>query len=148
MGAGDIHDAQADRKGVEAPGILITSIDRVKQTFANQKVACLGALREQNAEFVAAEAPDDIRVPKALLQKPGDLLEGVIAFAMAKVVIDIFQIIYVDENQCRAHALARSQFQALLRQADEAAAIVQAGQFVHKGEAAQMQLGLLPGNRK
>ena len=85
---------------------------------------------EQDAEFVAAKASDDIRFAEALPEQAGDSLEGVIAFTMAKVVVDVFEIVHIDKNQRRAHALARSQFQVLLGQANEAAAIVQASQFV------------------
>src|SRR5438309_7627176 len=101
---------------------------------------------KQGAEFIAAEASDDVGLAEALPQQAGDLLEGVIAFAMAKFVVDVFKIIHIDEDQRRAHALARTQLQVLFRQADETAAIMQTGQLIKEREAAQAQLGLLTGN--
>src|SRR5438874_4333685 len=138
MRAGDLHDPQAHGKRIAAAGILVASPDQLKQTFANQKIACFSALRKQDAEFVPAKPANDIGFTEALPQQCGDLLERIIAFAVAKIVVDVLEIIHVDENQRGAHTLTRSQLQALLGQADEASAIVQTSQFIEKREAAQL----------
>src|SRR5438270_7457387 len=138
MRAGDLHDPQADGKRIEAAGTLVASPDQLKQAFANQKIACFFALRKQDAEFVPAKPANDIGITEALPQQCGDLLERTIAFAVAKIVIDVLEVIHIDENQRGAHTLTRSQLQALLGQADEASAIMQTSQFIEKRESAQL----------
>jgi hypothetical protein len=103
-----VHDAQADGERINAPGIPIVSANQVREAFANQEFSHFARVGKQHTEFIAAKPPDNVGLTKALSQQTSNLLQSVIALAMAEVVVDVFKIIHVHENQCGAHALART----------------------------------------
>src|SRR5579872_2124772 len=65
---GNIDGPHAHREGVGALGAFVARIDELNQALANQKVVHRRGVGQQGAEFVAAEAANDVGLAKALPQ--------------------------------------------------------------------------------
>src|SRR5205823_14633380 len=72
--------------------------DRIDQPRGRFARALLVGVLKQDAEFVTADAGDDIALADAALQQPSDLDQSVVTGAMAEGVVDRFQSIEVDEQ--------------------------------------------------
>ena len=59
----------------------------------------IGGMGEDDAEFIPAEAADDIGFAGPVLQDAGDLEQNIIARSVAVDVIDQLEIVEIDEDQ-------------------------------------------------
>ena len=87
----------------------------------------IGDIAEQNHEFVAAQARDDIVLARAFAQAFGNLDQQLVARGMAERIVDDLETVEIDE-QHRAFARLRSAIgNLLLQQPREVLAVGQAG---------------------
>src|SRR6266849_8235296 len=66
----------------------------------------LVSLREDHAEFIAAEAPDNVTRPDILAQHSSNMAQRRVPRGMAVLVVDLLHVVDVEINDARRHAIA------------------------------------------
>jgi hypothetical protein len=56
---------------------------------------------QENREFVTAEADEQVLVAQAGVQSSGDNAQQFVSCGVAQRVIDVFEIVEIQEQQCR-----------------------------------------------
>ena len=95
---------------------------------------------EQDGELVATEAPEDVGLAQALLQRAGAGDDELVARGVAEAVVDRLEAVEVEHEQRALGAVAAAAGDVLGQGAVDAAAVEQAGERVVVGQVAQLVL--------
>lgn len=100
-------------------------------------------VRQEDDEFVAAEAGDGVVAAELVAEAGGDALEEDVADGVAEAVVDVFEAVEVEEQDGAFVAFAFAGGEGLAQAAFEEDAVGQAGEGVVVGLVVESGLGLL-----
>jgi hypothetical protein len=102
--------------------------------------------RQQDREFLTAEAPDDIAAAQARAHRVGKHLQHGVAGKMSEAVVDVLERVEIQKkDRCRGMLVMRKQRLALF---DEGAACQQLRQRIRAGRVPIASLDALPVQRE
>lgn len=116
-------------KGTVIPGKAEVA-DRLAQLFADQACMAERAMRQQHAQFIAAQARQDVAVAHLRLQQLGQQLQQHVAGTMAAGVVDDLELVEVQVQQRVCVAFLLGRVQGAGHQVLELAPVDQAGERV------------------
>ena len=136
----DCADPQAGGDVNPAGGGL--GLDPVAEPFGRLRGALEVHLGQQDAEFFAAVAADDVRLPCQVLEQLGDVPQHLVADAMPVPVVDPLEVVDVDHDAGERVVVALRAAPLGFERGEEAAAVHAAGQRV--GRRQRLELLVLP----
>ena len=138
----DLADADRDRRAhlaLAAHGEDL-SARRLDEGLRRSFGVLQRGLRQDHAELVAAEAPDDVGLAQPRAQQRRDGAEQFVAGRVPVAVVDVLEVVDVDRQQRRRMAVALGVADDPLELVMEAAPVVEAGQRIVIGELAQLSV--------
>ncbi len=103
----------------------------------------LGAIRQHDAEAVAADAADDVAHPEAAVEPLADLDDDRIRRLVAEGVVDVGELVDADREIGAAVAGARARGDDVVERLAQPLLVVMAGELVVAGEMLEPLLGRL-----
>ncbi len=100
---------------------------------------------EDDGEFIAADSGDEVVIANAAAHEIGELLEDFVAAAVAVLVVVLFEIVDVEEEEGHRESFEAGLFDDLGQELTEVAAVGEAGEFVGDGEALQAGVAVVQG---
>ena len=101
------------------------------------------SLRKDNPEFIAAEPPDNVGLAHLRQKQRGDMDQAGIAGRMAILVVDLFEAVQIDENECGGVAIAFVHRQGARQFTLEGATIEHRNERVEIGQSLRLAKPLL-----
>ena len=93
-----------------------------------------GIIERECGKLIPANTSHHVRMPKSAAKELCCFANQGVSCCVAEFVIHVFQSIDIGKNDCARQALAPGDQQALFRFREKAAAILQARQFVLRGQ--------------
>ena len=136
---GHRSDTETGRDGAVRP---VPLLDSLAQPLGHAPGDDRAGHREQDGELLAAMARDRVVGAGRASEHVGDAAQHVVAGRVAKGVVVRLELVHVQHHQRERRPLAGGQGEVRLQRLEEAAAVLQSGQFVGRGQLAQS--GVLP----
>ena len=136
---GHRSDTETGRDGAVRP---VPLLDSLAQPLGHAPGDDRAGHREQDGELLAAMARDRVVGAGRASEHVGDAAQHVVAGRVAKGVVVRLEPVHVQHHQRERRPLAGGQGEVRLQRLEEAAAVLQSGQLVGRGQLAQS--GVLP----
>ncbi len=133
----DQPDADADVEDLVLPDEAVAA-DRAHDVVGDLPGLLERAADQQDAEFVAAETRDGVRVADRFLDDAGDFAQQVVAGEVPALVVDRLEAVEVQVAEHVAAAVRVGDVQRVLQPSLELAAVHEAGQRVMAGLVAHL----------
>ncbi|CDX60840.1 hypothetical protein MPL3365_450022 [Mesorhizobium plurifarium] len=139
---GDAADADRERPWLAA-GRKLGFADAQPDRFRDQEGARRVGARQEDREFLAADAADNVGAAQLPLDRAGDQLQRLVAAVMAETVVDRFEMVGIDDQQRAGigDVMAACLVEIGLHQHREGAAIEDGRQAVGRRDNAELLLG-------
>src|SRR5688572_23193073 len=105
------------------------------------------ARNPENCKLIPSDSGNNVRLPKRVLQDMGDVLQGEVAPHVTALIIDGLEPIEIREGQGCAGLLASGDFQLVITQRHESAAIIDACKLVNERQGMEFADPAVPRNR-
>lgn len=127
------RSAGADGESIAAIRLFCERVEFLFEAVEDG-VDLIGRTIEERDEFVATEASDDVCFAQGSSQDLGRFAQGFVAGVVPQIIVDDLQAIEIHERDAEGVASSEGDARVLLREGDEAAAVVKAGEIVSDGE--------------
>ena len=95
-------------------------------------------LRKEQRELVASEPRQDIGLPRALFQQPGNALQEIVAGLVAETIVDVLEMIQIDDEDGSGGPVPRRSLDLPTQFPFKPPSVVKTGQEVVIGEILEL----------